>query len=337
MSGGGRLVVAGLAVALAACGESPTITHPFVPTADGGGFFPGGRPDALPPTERPQCSDLAWACWPMPNPAAAGLPNPARYDTRAADVVIDEVTTLMWKKVAFEGMSDWATAKQLCADLVIRGFDGWRLPTRVELVSLVDFARTSPAIDGDAFPGTAGNFWTSSPAPGSGTPARAWQVSFAGGGATTIASETFMGGVRCVRSQLPPGQPVARYNIVGLAPDETVTDLGTGLEWRRAALDGTYTFGQAQLQCGAAGSGWRVPSVKELQTLVDDDKTAAPHLDDTVFLGTPTGRAPFWTSSRSADLANAAWFVNFGTGESADATLVTGALLDQPYQVRCVR
>jgi hypothetical protein len=132
-------------------------------------------------------------------------------------------------------------------------------------------------------------------------------------------------------------QPTARYNIGVLNGDETVTDLGTGLVWRRAPLDATYTFAAAQLQCGAAGFGWRVPSVKELQTLVDEEKTAGPLIDETAFSGTPAGPAPFWTSSRSADTPNAAWFVDFATGAAADTAPVAGDLIDQLYQVRCVR
>jgi hypothetical protein len=339
---GGRLVGVGLVLALGsvACEGSQVVTPmgPMVGNAGGSPnhFIMDGRVSTGVPAGRSRCWDLAWACWPMPNPAGSGLPNPARYDTRATEVVVDEVTTLMWQRRAFDETPQ-LLAQELCAGLVLGGYDDWRLPARIELLSLVDFARPSPAIDGDAFPGTIGNFWTSSPVLDSGAPAGAWQVSFSDGGATIAASDTSMGGVRCVRAQRPAGQPFGRYNLGNLGPDETATDVGTGLVWRRAPLVATHTYGEAQLQCGAAGFGWRVPSVKELQTLVDEEKSGPPYIDETVFSGTAAGPAPFWTSSRSGDVPNAAWFVDFATGAAAAAAPVAGDLIDQRYPVRCVR
>jgi hypothetical protein len=348
----GRLVVAtlGLALALACCdgqmGDIPP-TGPAPPGRDGGAAV--DRPPIIPMdgpgpglSGRAQCWDLAWACWPMPNPAAAGLPNPARYQVPPGDptIVIDEVTTLMWQRTPFNESTLWQTAKERCAGLPLGGASDWRLPTRIELLSLVDFTQAGAAIEGGFFPETRGAFWTSSPATGGDPTARAWQISFADGGATTTASQTTAGAIRCVRAMRPPGQPAARYNITGLAPDEIVTDLGTGLQWQRAAGDATFTFDEAQAHCAAlplAGGDWRVPSVKELQTLVDDAKTAGPYIDQTVFAGTPAGRAPFWTSSPSAAAASAAWFVDFATGEAAATAAVSGDLVDQLHQVRCVR
>jgi hypothetical protein len=39
---------------------------------------------------------------------------------------------------------------------------GWRLPTRTELMDIVDKSRTNPSINGEIFPSTpAGLYWTS--------------------------------------------------------------------------------------------------------------------------------------------------------------------------------
>jgi hypothetical protein len=64
----------------------------------------------------------------------------------------------------------WDDAKTYCADSTHGGYDDWRLPTAIELVSLVDFtiASPGPTIDATAFPGALGNLhWTASPLAGS--------------------------------------------------------------------------------------------------------------------------------------------------------------------------
>jgi hypothetical protein len=113
--------------------------------------------DGLPSPEQ------VWAHWPMPNPAApiapdasTPLPNPMAYDACADGSVYDLVTHLTWQ-ASYEEADDLTTAQLACQAL------GMRLPTRIELVSLVDFT-TSPAISSAVFPATPtnGTFWTSS-------------------------------------------------------------------------------------------------------------------------------------------------------------------------------
>lgn len=57
------------------------------------------------------------------------------------------------------------------------GRKGWRVPSRQELESLVDFGRTMPAINTDFFPNTKNNFYWSY-APVVGQKESAWGVSF---------------------------------------------------------------------------------------------------------------------------------------------------------------
>lgn len=52
---------------------------------------------------------------------------------------------------------DGTNSEALC------GFGDWRVPSRMELVSLVNFNRFDPAIDTDYFPRGRGLFWSSSP------------------------------------------------------------------------------------------------------------------------------------------------------------------------------
>ncbi len=79
------------------------------------------------------------------------------------DVVFDQSTGLLWQRFSSATSNSLAEAQCYCATLQIAGLTGWRLPTRLELLSLVDFARANPATHPGAFPTpTSGNFLTSS-------------------------------------------------------------------------------------------------------------------------------------------------------------------------------
>jgi hypothetical protein len=78
------------------------------------------------------------------------------------------------------------------------GKTDWRLPTRRELLSIVHYGTSSPAIDPAYFPDTQSNwYWTSTTyAP---DPAGAWNVYFNDGGAYAYY-KAYSGSVRLVRS-----------------------------------------------------------------------------------------------------------------------------------------
>jgi hypothetical protein len=147
----------------------------------------------------PSCVDPAWAEWPMPNgPAdqARGAPNPASYKDNGDQTITDNVTGLMWQAGVSAQALSWAQAVAYCPTLTLGGFSDWRLPSVIELVSIVDFGLKNPSIN-PLFAGMARGFWSSSPVPGS-SPAQAWNVSFYDG--TTNATDASLTNlVRCVR------------------------------------------------------------------------------------------------------------------------------------------
>ena len=141
--------------------------------------------------------DLAWAAWPMPNPAGALAPNAVVYDVATPGVVVDTVTGLWWQRAVDAGKLDWPSAKAYCEGLSLAGHDDWRFPTRVELVSIVDFTTRDPAIDATAFPGTPSEgFWSASRVAGAAS--AAWYVDF-GAGSTYSFFVDDAERVRCVR------------------------------------------------------------------------------------------------------------------------------------------
>ncbi|MBI5544659.1 MAG: DUF1566 domain-containing protein [Deltaproteobacteria bacterium] len=109
--------------------------------------------------------------------------------------------------------------------------------------------------------------------------------------------------------------PAGRYAV----STDTVYDTATRLTWQRAVSSTTRSWADSKSYCASlslAGfsSGWRLPTVSELETLVDRT-TYNPAIDSTAFPGTQSEH--FWSSS-STDAAGGgdAWQVYFYGGGS---------------------
>ncbi len=85
-------------------------------------------------------------------PTEYGSPQRSELRTRE-ETVIDRVTGLMWQRTASDELST-EEAASYCAELELDGYCDFRVPTRIELVSLVDFTEDDPAIDATVFAGT---------------------------------------------------------------------------------------------------------------------------------------------------------------------------------------
>lgn len=149
----------------------------------------------------------------MPNSQAdvtAGAPNLEAYTDHADGTVTDNDTGLMWQQAVPSGAyTTAAEAVAYCSTLTLAGHSDWRLPSMIELYSIVDLGQSAPSINGTYFPSTPSNstFWSSSPAacwpntigssPPSGSVEGTWHVNFADG--NTSLSESSHLTVRCVR------------------------------------------------------------------------------------------------------------------------------------------
>lgn len=109
-----------------------------------------------------------------------------------------------------------------------------------------------------------------------------------------------------------------------------VMDTQTGLLWQPSAATGTYsTQGGAMTYCQS--QTMRLPSVTELQTIIDDSQ-ASPAIDTTFFTDGMVGY--FWTSSAYVpSMADDFWVVSFSDGTSTEAAS-TGTT---SIHVRCVK
>ncbi|HYO95067.1 MAG TPA: DUF1566 domain-containing protein [Polyangiaceae bacterium] len=292
---------AGLLAAMLCCGCGASTTD------DGGGAPDGG--------------------WSMPNARGSGLPAEQSFAVRSVageELVDDQVTGLTWQRnVSANGFS-WRAAKDYCETLSYGGSSEWALPTRLELVSLLDNSRITPAIDLQAFPNTVPEwFWSSTPF--AGDPARAWHVYFYPGAPDVEDISSAL--ARCVaRPESAP--PKERFRVAA----NTVRDLWFGLTWQRHVADESFSFALAGEYCAAleldGERGFRVPSMKELTTLVDETRVE-PAMDLEAFPDAPN--ESFWSSTPWAFTAVAAWHVRFQTGVALYETATYN------YRVRCVR
>jgi hypothetical protein len=246
--------------------------------------------------------------------------------------VTDNRSALLWQQTIDAGSYNWAAANTYCGGLSLAG-TGWRLPTRAELESIVDFTATNPATNVAVFPTTPSvEFWSSSPSPAA--MGDAWLVEFTSGvpypNATSWAHR-----VRCVRSA---ATVVASAGSGAAPPDRytfpvsgTVYDTRTQLTWQQPILINARTQSASATYCAGlalAGGGWRLPTIAEMLTLINPTRSD-PAIDLTAFPGTP-GAAGFWTGSPFVAVSGRYWYVHSNGSTNG---LPTSGL----YRVRCVR
>ncbi len=126
--------------------------------------------------------------------------------------------------------------------------------------------------------------------------------------------------------------PAGHYVVSGTG---TVFDTKSKLTWQQGGSLGT--FAEAKAYCGQlgstlAGAGWRLPTFKELLTLLDLSQTKSSTNDlkiDPVF--TYTGIGGHWSATPDAADPSRAWNVNFFYGD----TYTYG--VTNTNAIRCVR
>jgi hypothetical protein len=126
---------------------------------------------------------------------------------------------------------------------------------------------------------------------------------------------------------LPQGWPAAFTAAGG-----TVTDERTGLVWQQQDDGQIRTWETAIAYCEglslAGQSDWRLPNVKELESITDDGRYN-PSIDP-IFTGTKASY--YWSSTTYASNVSHAWDVYFYFGD------VVGGYVKSSYNyVRCVR
>ncbi|MGC4087682.1 MAG: DUF1566 domain-containing protein [Polyangiaceae bacterium] len=280
-----------------------------------------------------------WARFPIPNSTASGLPHPMSYST-ASDGVLNRVTGLTWQKSTNSAGTNWASALAYCTGLGA----GWSLPTRIELTTIVRHDAAGSKVDTSVFSFGASAGWTWASTPWvvnqrknlTGAAALSWFINFALGDSNNSLSQTNTGAFsRCVKVPASSVLPAEHYSVA----NGEVRDNYTCLTWQQAssATTPTLTQSQASAYCSALtlnGQKWRLPSLNELASIVDDVPTGdvSPAIDHVVFPDTSPDQK-YWSSSAYGAPASATtfWTLNFKDGFTQHPDAST------PGLVRCVR
>ena len=82
--------------------------------------------------------------------------------TRTNGVVTDNTTNLQWQDDVASVSKTWSQAITYCETLSLDGRSDWRLPNKNELLSIVDYTKSNPAID-STFVNiiTSNSYWSS--------------------------------------------------------------------------------------------------------------------------------------------------------------------------------
>ncbi len=266
------------------------------------------------------------------------MPEPPeqRFETKDGSVR-DRATGLEWSQKADPAgwPMFWDEARDYLAGLNQEqhlGHADWRLPNRRELFSLMDYAQARPALPpGHPFTGVElAWYWTGTTY--AGDPAYAWYVHTEGGRVfygdkgrsyyvwpVRGTSETLP--VTGASDEAPTGRawPTPRWEMLG----EAVRDRLTGLLWtRQADLGGGpvswFTAGGTVARLNAEGhagrSDWRLPSIQELELLVDAGRALPALAGDAPFTGV---RPQYWSATTSGfdhDWAMALYLDKGGVG-----------------------
>lgn len=261
------------------------------------------------------------------NPPAYTKLNESGHALDASDanwvMVRDDVTGLIWEVKADDGgihdkdkTYTWQDAQQsFITQLNDENFGGhsdWRLPTIKELYGLVQNFNVDPdhptaKINTDYFPNTIMSpaYWSATTY--TGNTDTAWRVYFDDGRIGYEGKSTNFN-IRAVRG----GKSLNTFEDNN---DDTVTDKATGLMWQKLevyAMNWKETLDYCEKLDLAGYDDWRLPNVKELQSIVDYEKSGPPYIDE-IFEDDLS--FAYWSSTTYAGNTDTAWRVHFKYGD----------------------
>ena len=286
------------------------------------------------------------------------------YQDNGDGSITDLKTGLMWQQIPTSATFTWQEAVDYCESLEMNGYDDWRIPSLKELYSISNFETGWPYLNTTYFSLASGQvskdeqYWSSEHYVGTtveGGADAAFGVNHVTGHIKAYAASS--GGpigskyVRAVRGD--------NYGINDFINngDATITDNETGLMWAQndngEGIDWKAALAYAEGADLAGYSDWRLPNVKELQSIVDysyspsasDPENIGPAIDP-LFNCTPIineagndDYAYYWTSTSASFTSGQpyyyAWYVAFGmavNGEGDDFHGAGGVRFDTKYE-----
>lgn len=248
------------------------------------------------------------------------------FCTEPAGTVTIPESGLEWQIGVGPGPYNWESADAYCRDLVLNAEGDWRLPTRMELASLFDFEnqwfpRSVTGVDSWDLERWTSTVWQH-------PSDMAWYAWTVGQLGVNRKSQTEQRAVTCVRGDSGPSTPALTNN-----GDGTVTDANTGLVWDVAGSPegGSSAWSYcAGLDLGGFPIGsWRMPTILEMLTIVDETFASSYAIDQQVF---PTGHLVFWSSTSMTYFPTKYWRMSYVLGDATYQEQNAFA-----HYVRCVR
>lgn len=225
--------------------------------------------------------------------------NPPAYTDNGNGTITDNITGLMWQKTD-GGEMTIENAITYCDNLVLGGFSDWRLPTPLEAYSIQNLQNNNPALNTTYFTASAAEYWWTNKFQ-TGDNTKVWCTNSGGGIGNHPKSETISAGgtkrfhARAIRDS---NTPIVLTNHFTDNGDGTITDNVTQLQWQKVSNPSALTWEQAisyaeNLTLGN-DSDWRLPNIKELQSLNDENLTN-PSVNTTFF--STIGVKNYWSST----------------------------------------
>jgi hypothetical protein len=225
--------------------------------------------------------------------------NPLSFTDNGDGTITDNNTGLQWQKTDGSEMT-FESAVAYVKLLTLGGHSDWRLPKSHELFSINRYDRSNPAVDTVYFSKTAAEYWWAVE-PRIDDTTKIWVVNAGGGVGAHPKTETVSAGgtkkfhVRAVRDPFSTTFSVTHFTDNG---DGTVTDNYTRLQWQKAPSPDSLTWEDGLKYAAALNTAgktdWRMPNVKELQSL-NDEKLSKPSLNTAYFPAVAV--ANFWSST----------------------------------------
>ena len=268
---------------------------------------------------------------------------PFSFKDNGDGTVTDNNTGLTWQQTPSSSRMSWSQAKSYCDSLVLGSHDDWRMPTLKELYSMSDFSRGWPYLNTSYFK-IAGatvskdeQYWADNYYVG---------VTVEGGSNAAFGVNHGTGHIKAypalVTGPMAKVVRAVRGNAYGVNQfvdngNGSITDQATGLMWAQSdsgeGMDWEHALAWAQKMNASNHLGfsdWRLPNVKELQSIVDYSRSpgatnaanAGPAINPLFRCTAITnegGRADYpyyWTSTSARFQAGGpyyyAWYVAFG-------------------------
>lgn len=257
---------------------------------------------------------------------------PPFYIDNGDGTITDTVTGLMWQKTD-GGEMTIDSAAQYCSTLSLAGYHDWHLPRPHELFSINDLQLVNPALS-PVFTVTNAQYWWSNERQVNDS-VNIWCSNAGGGIGNKPYTETIGAGgtlsyhVRAVRYPVPADTLQEHFTDNG---NGTITDNVTNLIWQKTPCPDTLTWEEALTYADtltlSGDTDWRLPNIKELESL-NDETLINPSVNKNVFqVNTP---ARYWSSTSLPNFTNKAWYLDTHFG------ITTYDLKTQRLSVLCVR